>query len=199
MKNTELKSKSDSTISNYEGMEQIDVEKGLNDLFIDEIKDIYYAEKALTKAIPKMIKNSTTLQLTEALTEHLEVTKLQVGRLEEVFSILGERVAAKKCEAIVGLLKEGDEIMEETEDGIIRDAGIIAAGMKIEHYEIASYSALQMFAITLGKTDAAKLLKQTLEEEVEASNKLAEIYELMISEMDNNEDKDKKKSNNNKK
>jgi ferritin-like metal-binding protein YciE len=111
---------------------------GLRELFVDSLKDIYWAEKALTKALPKMAKNATSENLIATINDHLEVTKQQVGRLEEVFDLIGEKASAKKCEAMEGLIKEGESIMEETEQGPVRDAGIIAASQKIEHYEIAT-------------------------------------------------------------
>jgi ferritin-like metal-binding protein YciE len=137
--------------------------------------DIYWAEKALTKAIPKMAKNATSPDLKEALESHLAQTHEQVGRVEMVFEIIGKKATAKKCEAMDGLIKEGEEIMEECEQGPMRDAGIISAGQKIEHYEIASYGTLCQFAETLGFTEAADLLEQTLNEEEDADEKLTEI------------------------
>lgn len=158
-----------------------DAAEGLRDLFIDELKDIYWAEKALTKAIPKMIKNATSEELVEALTGHLEVTKEHVSRLEKVFSSIVEKAIAKKCEAMEGLMKEAEEIMQQTEKGMVRDAGIISAGQKVEHYEIATYGALCTFAKTLGESDAASLLHETLEQEKEADVKLTEIAESFIN------------------
>ncbi|MEO5582377.1 MAG: ferritin-like domain-containing protein [Saprospiraceae bacterium] len=152
-----------------------DAAQALRDLFLDELKDIYWAEKALTKAIPKMIKNATSEDLVDALTAHLEVTEEQVSRLEQVFETIGEKAQAKKCEAMEGLIKEAEEIMESTEQGVVRDAGIIAAGQKVEHYEIASYGTLCSFAKTLGEDEAASLLEETLNEEKEADEKLSEI------------------------
>jgi ferritin-like metal-binding protein YciE len=149
--------------------------QGLRDLFVDELKDIYWAEKALTKAIPKMIKNATDENLREALTGHLEETKQHVTRLEEVFSSIDEKGVAKKCEAMAGLIKEAEEIMEATEHGVVRDAGIILAGQKVEHYEIATYGTLFSFANILGEDEAAALLEETLEEEKAADKKLSEI------------------------
>ena len=149
--------------------------QGLRDLFVDELKDIYGAEKALTKAIPKMIKNATDENLREALTGHLEETKQHVTRLEEVFSSIDEKGVAKKCEAMAGLIKEAEEIMEATEHGVVRDAGIILAGQKVEHYEIATYGTLFSFANILGEDEAAALLEETLEEEKAADKKLSEI------------------------
>ena len=147
----------------------------LMELFEDELKDIFWAEKAITKAIPKMVKNATSPELKEALESHLEQTKEQIGRVEQVFEILGKKAVAKKCEAMDGLIKEGAEIMEECEEGAMRDAGIISAGQKIEHYEIASYGTLRQFAETLGLTEAVTLLATTLEEEKAADQKLSEV------------------------
>ncbi len=147
---------------------------GLRELFVDSLKDIYWAEKALTKALPKMAKNATAQNLIDAINNHLAVTEKQVTRLEQVFEIVGEKVAAKKCDAMEGLIKEGEGIVEETESGPVRDAGIIAASQKIEHYEIATYGTLAAFAKTLGEDEAAELLLQTLAEEKEADVTLTE-------------------------
>lgn len=140
----------------------------LRNFFIDSLKDIYWAENALVDTLPKMAENATSASLASAILEHLAITKNQVTRLEKVFDILGEKAEGKKCEAMAGLLKEGNSILEETELGPVRDAGIIAASQKIEHYEIATYGTLSAFAKTLGENDAAKLLTQTLAEEKEA-------------------------------
>lgn len=148
--------------------------EGLRDLFVDSLKDIYWAEKALTKALPKMAKNAASENLITAINDHLAVTQEQVTRLEQVFEIVGEKAAAKKCDAMEGLIKEGEGIMEETQEGPVRDAGIIAASQKIEHYEIAAYGTLAAFALTLGEDEAAALLQQTLEEEKEADTLLTE-------------------------
>src|SRR6185295_12342680 len=144
-------------------------------LFEEELKDIYWAEKALTKAIPKMIKNATSAELIEALDNHLAETEEQVKRVEQVFELTGKKAVAKKCEAMEGLIKEAEEIMEECEEGAMRDAGIISAGQKVEHYEIASYGTLRQFAETLGLADAAALLEETLNEEKVADEKLTEV------------------------
>lgn len=148
--------------------------EGLRDLFIDELKDIYWAENALVKALPKMIKNATTPNLVSALTNHLEETKNHVTRLEKVFSIMGEKPVAKKCDAMAGLLEEGNGILEDTELGVVRDAGIIAAAQKVEHYEIATYGTLAAWAGTLGEIEAAELLKETLGEEKLADSGLTD-------------------------
>ncbi|WP_432221944.1 ferritin-like domain-containing protein [Flavobacterium sp. TMP13] len=147
---------------------------GLRKLFVDSLKDIYWAEKALTKALPKMQKNATNENLIAAIEDHLDVTNTQVDRLEQVFKIIGEKAVAKKCDAMDGLIKEGASIMEETEIGAVRDAGIIAASQKIEHYEIATYGTLVAFAKTLGEDEAAELLSVTLAEEKEADVTLTE-------------------------
>ena len=158
-----------------------EVATGLRDLFIDGLKDIYWAEKALTKALPKMIDNATSEELVTALTDHLAVTEEQVTRLEEVFNLIGEKAQAKKCPAMEGLIKEGGEIIESTAEGVVRDAGIIAAGQKVEHYEIATYGTLCAFAKILGENEAAELLLQTLNEEKEADDKLSEVAEGSIN------------------
>ena len=144
-------------------------------LFEEELKDIYWAEKALTKAIPKMIKNATSAELIEALENHLMETEEQIKRAEQVFELTGKRAVAKKCEAMEGLINEAEEIMEECEEGAMRDAGIISAGQKVEHYEIASYGTLRQFAETLGLTEAVALLEETLNEEKLADEKLTEV------------------------
>ncbi|AXB57715.1 YciE/YciF ferroxidase family protein [Flavobacterium fluviale] len=148
--------------------------EGLRELFVDSLKDIYWAEKALTKALPKMAKNATSENLIKAINDHLAVTQEQTARLEKVFSLVGEKAAAKKCDAMEGLIKEGESIMEETEKGPVRDAGIIAASQKIEHYEIATYGTIAAFATTLGEDDAVLLLEKTLAEEKEADTLLTE-------------------------
>ena len=146
----------------------------LRELFVDSLKDIYWAEKALVKALPKMAKNATTTSLVNAINEHKTVTEEQVKRLEQVFQIVGEKAVAKKCDAMAGLIEEGEGIMEETETGPVRDAGIIAASQKIEHYEIATYGTLCAFAKTLGENEAMELLATTLAEEKEADVTLTE-------------------------
>lgn len=158
-----------------------DVAHGLRALFVDELKDIYWAEKALTEAIPKMIENATSNDLVQALTKHLSETNNQISRLEKVFSLVGEEVASKKCQATAGLIKEAEEIMESTEKGVVRDAGIISAAQKVEHYEIATYGTLRTFAKTLGEDEVAALLQETLDEEKGADEKLTIIAEAHIN------------------
>lgn len=148
---------------------------GLTELFEDGLKDIYWAEKALTKALPLMAKNATSPELKDAITNHLTETEEQIVRLEQVFESMGKKASAKKCDAMAGLIEEGKGILEETELGVVRDAGIIAASQKIEHYEIATYGTLRQFAETLGFTEAASLLELTLDEEKGADKKLTEV------------------------
>lgn len=149
--------------------------EGLRELFVDSLKDIYWAEKALTKALPKMAKNATSENLINTINDHITVTEEQVSRLEQIFESIGEKASAKKCEAMEGLIKEGESIMQETQQGPVRDAGIIGASQKIEHYEIATYGTLAAFAQTLGEDDALELLQQTLDEEKEADMLLTEV------------------------
>lgn len=148
---------------------------GFRKLFVDALKDIYWAEKALTKSLPKMAKKATAENLVDALNDHLTVTKQQITRLEEVFVSVKEKAVARKCDAMEGLIKEGQSIIDETESGAIRDAGIIAASQKIEHYEIATYGTLVAFAKILGEDIAVKLLQETLNEEKEADGNLTEV------------------------
>ena len=154
----------------------------LQELFEEELKDIYWAEKALTKAIPKMIKKASSKELAQALESHLRETEKQVTRIEEIFSDLGKKPQSKKCEAVDGLIKEAEEIMGDSEDGSMRDAGIISAAQKVEHYEIASYGTLRTFAQTLGLTHSVELLEETLSEEKNADVKLTEIAVASINE-----------------
>jgi ferritin-like metal-binding protein YciE len=147
----------------------------LMELFEDELKDIYWAEKALTKAMPKMIKNATSQELVKALTSHLAETENQITRLQQVFESIGKKAVAKKCEAMDGLITEAEDIMESCEKGSMRDAGIISAGQKVEHYEIASYGTLRQFAETLGLSEAVSLLEATLNEEKAADQKLSVV------------------------
>ena len=180
MKTTESKSKKNITKVKAKS----NAATGLRELFVDELKDIYWAEKEITKKMPKMIKNATSEDLVAALTNHLEETKVQVTRLEKVFKAIGEKAVAKKCEAMAGLTKEGEEIMKGTKAGVVRDAGIISAGQKIEHYEIASYGTLASFARVLGEKEAASLLEETLNEEKGADEKLSVISDAINVEAD---------------
>lgn len=184
MKNTNSKSDSKKVKA------KSDAASGLRELFVDELKDIYWAEKEITKKMPKMISNASSDKLKKALTFHLEETKTQITRAEEVFSAIGEKAVAKKCEAMAGLTKEAEEIMEETEEGVVRDAAIISAGQKIEHYEIASYGTLASFARILGENEAADLLEQTLNEEKGADRKLSVLSDSINVEAIDDEDEE---------
>ena len=154
----------------------------LAEFFHDELKDIYWAEKHLTKVLPKMQKAATSEELASAFAEHLVVTKEHVNRLEQVFEMLGYKPQAKKCEAMDGLTKEGDSIIEDTEAGTAtRDVGLIMAAQKVEHYEIATYGGLHQLALTLGYADAAELLQTTLDEEKETDKALTNIAENNVN------------------
>ena len=154
----------------------------LDKYFTDSLKDIYWAEKHLTKALPKMQKAATTEELKGAIEDHLAQTEEHITRLEQVFEILGKKAQAKKCDAMEGLVKEGNSIVEETEDGsMTRDVGIIMAAQKVEHYEIATYGGLVQLAKTMGLEDAAALLQQTLDEEKQTDAGLTEIAENNIN------------------
>jgi ferritin-like metal-binding protein YciE len=157
-------------------------EPALQELFLDGIMDIYWAENHLVKNLPKMIEAATSAELKQTITEHLAQTKNQVTRLEQVFELLGEKVLAKKCDAMEGLAKEGEGIVESTEAGTAtRDVGIILASQKIEHYEIATYGGLTQLAKTLGHNDVAELLYQTLTEEKTADQLLTDVAESSIN------------------
>ena len=154
----------------------------LMELFIDEIKDIYWAEKHLVKSLPKLQKAATSEELKNAFEEHLEVTRNQVTRLEEIFEMLGKRAQGKKCDGMEGIVKEGDTVIEDTEKGTAtRDAGLIISAQKVEHYEIASYGSLVTLANTLGLEDVAAMLQETLDEEKEADELLTSIAETAIN------------------
>lgn len=154
----------------------------LQELFVDALKDLYWAEKALTKALPKMQKKATTETLKDAMEMHLEQTMEQVARLEQIFEVLGEKARGKKCEAMEGLIKEAESVMEDTEDGTMtRDAGIIMAAQKVEHYEISSYGTLVQIARVLGHDEVASILQETLEEEKETDANLTVIAEEEIN------------------
>ncbi len=154
----------------------------LEKYFTDSLKDIYWAEKHLTKALPKMQKAATTGELKSAIEEHITQTEGHVERLEQVFEMMGKKAQAKKCDAMEGLIKEGNSIVEETEAGsMTRDAGIIMAAQKVEHYEIATYGGLVQLAKTMGMNEAAGILEQTLEEEKETDQGLSKIAETKIN------------------
>jgi ferritin-like metal-binding protein YciE len=155
----------------------------LQELFMNELRDIYWAEKHLVKALPKMEKAASSDELATAIADHLAVTQEQVTRLEQIFEMLGEKPRGKKCEGMEGLVKEGESVIEDTEDGSsTRDAGLIISAQKVEHYEIAAYGGLAQLAKTLGKDDVANILGEILEEEKEADEVLTNIAEGSINQ-----------------
>lgn len=148
----------------------------LKELFTDELKDIYWAEKHLTKALPKMKKSATSEELASAFEDHLSVTEKQIERLEKVFELLDLTPRAKKCEAMEGLVKESQSVIEELPKGsAVIDAALIISGQKVEHYEIAAYGSLVQLAKTMGENEIAGLLQQTLDEEKQADQLLTEL------------------------
>ena len=149
--------------------------KTLADLFLDELQDIYDAEHRITKALPKLVKAATSPELQTALQKHLKETEGQIAKLEQVFKSIGEPAKAKKCDASVGLLEEGDAIAKEFKGSPAIDAALISAGQKVEHYEIASYGCLAEWAEQLGNSEAAELLRETLEEEKAADQALTRV------------------------
>jgi ferritin-like metal-binding protein YciE len=154
----------------------------LHDAFIDELRDTYDAERQIVKALPKMIKACTSEELRSAFETHLEETRAQVERLEQVFESLDEKVRGKHCEGMAGILEEGKTMMEEDFDGTTMDAVLIASAQRVEHYEMAAYGTLAAWAKEMGHTDAAELLAQTLEEEKATDEKLNTIAEGGINQ-----------------
>jgi ferritin-like metal-binding protein YciE len=154
----------------------------LEALMQDELKDIYDAEKQLTKALPKLAKKATAEELREGFEEHLRQTEQHIERLEQVFEQLGMPARGKTCRGMKNLIAEGDEMIREAEDDATRDALMIAAAQKVEHYEIAAYGTLRTWATLLGKNDVASMLEDTLEEEKETDQKLTEIAESFVNQ-----------------
>lgn len=154
-----------------------------HEFFVDELKDIYWAEKHLVKALPKMKKAATSPELAAAFEKHAEETNMHISTLEQVFALLEEKAQAKKCDAMEGLLKEADGIIEDTDSGtMIRDAGLILAAQKVEHYEIATYGTLVVFAKNMGQSEVAELLQFTLENEKATDVALTQVAEGFINE-----------------
>jgi ferritin-like metal-binding protein YciE len=180
--NTHNDRKNQAQLINLKSADQ-EKDSRLEEFFHAELKDIYWAEKHLVKTLPKLAKAATANELKNAFTEHLEVTKGHVDRLEQVFEILGHKAQAKKCEAMEGITKEGESIIEDTEEGTAtRDVGLILAAQKAEHYEIATYGGLAQVARTLGHQDIADILQETLAEEKEADQSLSELAESNVNE-----------------
>jgi ferritin-like metal-binding protein YciE len=154
----------------------------LHDAFIDELRDIYDAERQLTKALAKLAKAATSPPLREAFESHLEETQAQIERLDQVFESLDEKARGKHCEGIAGIIEEGKKIMDEDFDDAAMDASLIAAAQRAEHYEMAAYGTLVAWARAMGHTEAAELLEETLDEEKAADEKLSSIAEAGINQ-----------------
>jgi ferritin-like metal-binding protein YciE len=152
-------------------------QKTLNDLFLDTLKDIYYAEKQIVKALPKMAKAAQSGELKSGFEQHLEESEGHIERLEQVFGMLGKPARGKTCEAILGIIEEGKTIMDEFKGTSAIDAGLVSAAQAVEHYEIARYGTLKTWAQQLGMADAAKLLDATLSEEIATDQKLTRVAE----------------------
>ncbi|MET3899835.1 ferritin-like metal-binding protein YciE [Devosia sp. UYZn731] len=150
-------------------------EKTLDDLFLDTLKDIYYAEKQIVKNLPKMAKAATAPELKAGFEQHAEETQGHIDRLEQVFELIGKPARGKTCDAILGILEEGKSIMEDFKGTVALDAGLVSSAQAVEHYEIARYGTLKTWAIQMGLTDAAALLDATLKEEVATDKKLSQV------------------------
>jgi ferritin-like metal-binding protein YciE len=168
--------------TNAKGEQEMAENKTLHDAFIDELRDTYDAEKQLLKALPKLAKASTSDELREAFESHLDETRGQVERLEQVFASIDEKVRGKHCDGIAGIIEEGKAIMEEDFDDSTMDACLIAAGQRAEHYEMAAYGTLVAWARAMGHDEAADLLQETLDEEKAADEKLSSLAEAGINQ-----------------
>lgn len=149
----------------------------LQELYVQQLQDLYDAENQIIKALPKMIDAASSEELQNALTEHLEVTRQQARRLEEIFQNSGQKPKAEKCKGMEGVIKEGSETLKQADDDDVRDAAIIASAQRVEHYEMAGYGTVRTWAELLGEDDAVELLQQTLDEEKEADQKLTQLAE----------------------
>ena len=154
----------------------------LKSLYVDELRDLYNSEQQLIKALPKMAKAANSDELREGFERHLEQTREHATRLEQILSALGEPVKGKKCKGMAGIVAEGAEMMSEDFDGALKDAALISAAQRVEHYEIAAYGAVHAYAELMGEGEAAVLLQQTLDEEKETDQKLTELSEGINSE-----------------
>lgn len=153
----------------------------MEDLFLGQIQDLYDAEQRLVKALPGMAEAATSSELRQAFEKHLSETEGHVNRLEQIFTQMGKTPKATTCDAMKGLVKEGESIVDDIDESPLRDAGLIAAANRVEHYEIAAYGSARTFAQTLGLTNAVSLLAQTLQEEKMADQKLTQIAESMVN------------------
>lgn len=157
-------------------------EKTLEDLFLDTIKDIYYAERQIVKTLPKMARAATSPELKAGFEQHLAETEVHVERLEQIFELLGKPARGKTCDAILGIIEEGKSIIEDFKGTPALDAGLVSAAQAVEHYEIARYGTLKTWALQLGMKDAAALLDATLQEEVAADKKLSQVAEANVNQ-----------------
>ena len=155
--------------------------ESLKDLYVDELKDMLNAEKQILRALPKMVKAATHMELRSAFEDHLEVTQEQVRRLETIFDDMGMTARGKKCKGMEGILEEGSELLEEDSDPEVLDAALIASAQRVEHYEMAAYGTLRTYARQLGFENHAELLQQTLDEEGEADKLLTQIAESTVN------------------
>jgi ferritin-like metal-binding protein YciE len=156
-------------------------DKTLNDLFLDTLKDIYYAEKQILKTLPKMAKAATSAEMKAGFEKHAEETEGQIERIEQVFELLGKPARAKTCDAILGIIEEGKEIMTEYKGTEALDAGLAASAQAVEHYEIARYGTLKSWAQQLGMNDAVNLIDQNLQQEIATDQKLTQLAEAQAN------------------
>ena len=159
----------------------------LRELYVDQLRDLYDGENQIIKALPKMIESTESEELRSALEEHLEVTRQQAQRLETIFEGLGENAKGEKCKGMEGIIKEGSDVVKEDMDETVKDAAIIAAAQRVEHYEIAGYGTVRTYAGLLGEDEAEELLQQTLDEEKEADQKLSQLAEEINVEAEEGE------------
>lgn len=156
----------------------------LKDMFHETLKDVYFAENAILKALPKMAEKATNAELKEAFSEHVRQTKQHVSRLDEVFKLIGERAEGKECPALKGLVQETEEMIGQTNNGQVLDAGLIGCAQAVEHYEIARYGTLRAWAEQLDMENAAELLEEKLDEEKETDERLTELAETVNEDAD---------------
>jgi ferritin-like metal-binding protein YciE len=156
--------------------------ENIEELLLDELKDIYSAEKQITKALPKMAKATTSPELKQAFESHLQETLGQIERLDKVFEILGKSARGKLCHGMQGVLEEGSEVLDETDKGTVRDAALISAAQRVEHYEMAAYGCVREYATLLGQKEVATLLDANLKEEKAADEKLGQISKVVNSQ-----------------
>lgn len=155
--------------------------KTLNDLFLENLKDIYYAERKILKVLPKMARGAQSDTLKAAFTTHAEETQVQIERLQQVFELLGKRAQGKTCPAIDGIIEEGEEVLESFKDSVALDAGLVATGQAVEHYEMARYGTLKAWAVVLGMDEAAALFDMTLQEETATDKALSKLADKSVN------------------